>query len=101
MEHMDYSIKQAFQNLNQLVILGDDVCNIKQYLQKRLLSNGLNEIMNPVGDMEPSLYSDLQLSNFTSCSVERSFSMLKRMLTKDRPFKVFNVVTYFLLYINK
>ena len=37
----------------------------------------------------------------TSCSVERSFSMLGKLLAKDRKFAQDNVWKYLALYVNK
>ena len=42
-------------------------------------------------DTSPAVYPKLQNSQLTCISVERSFSMLKKMLAKDRNFKVENV----------
>ena len=42
-------------------------------------------------DISPAMYHMLQNSRPTSASVERSFSMLKKLLTKDRSFNVENV----------
>ena len=42
-------------------------------------------------DISPTVYYMLQNSQSTSASVERSFSMFKKLLAKDRNFKVENV----------
>ena len=45
-------------------------------------------------DISPAVCHMLQNSQPTSASVERSFSMLKKLLAKDRNFKVENVQQY-------
>ena len=42
-------------------------------------------------DISPAVFRMLQKSQPTSASVERSFSMLKKLLAKDRNDKVENV----------
>ena len=51
-------------------------------------------------DMLPAVYHMLQNSQPTSASVERSFSILKKLLAKDRNFKVENVPHYMILHFN-
>ena len=51
-------------------------------------------------DISPTVYDMLQNSQPTSASVERSFSMLKKLLAKDKNFKVENVRHYMILHFN-
>ena len=51
-------------------------------------------------DISPAVYHMLQNSQPTSTSVERSFSMLKNPLAKDRNFKVENVRHHMILHFN-
>ena len=51
-------------------------------------------------DILPAVYHMLQNSQPTSASAERSFSMLKKLLAKDRNFKVDNVRHYIILHFN-
>ena len=51
-------------------------------------------------DISPAVYHMLQNSQPTSASVERSFSMLKKLLAKDRNFKVENVRHCMILHFN-
>ena len=51
-------------------------------------------------DISPAVYHMLQTSQPTSASVERSFSMLKKLLAKDRNFKAENVRHYMILRFN-
>ena len=52
-------------------------------------------------DIEPVLYAKLQKCQPTSASVERSFSMLNKLLAKDRNFLNENVSKYLVLHYNK
>ena len=51
-------------------------------------------------DISPAMYHMLQNSQSTSASVERSFSMLKKLLAKDKNFKVKNVRHFVILHFN-
>ena len=51
-------------------------------------------------DISPAVYYMLQNSQPTSAFVEKSFSMLKKLLAKDRNFKVENVRHYIILHFN-
>ena len=50
--------------------------------------------------ISPAVYHMLQNSQPTSASVKRSFSMLKKLLAKDRNFKDENVRHYMILHFN-
>ena len=49
-------------------------------------------------NISPAVYHMLQNSQPTPASVKRSFSMLKKLLAKDRNFKVENVRHYMILH---
>ena len=51
-------------------------------------------------DISPALYHMLQNFQPTSAFIERSFSMLKKLLAKDRNFKVESVRHYVILHFN-
>ena len=51
-------------------------------------------------EISPSNYVALQSCQSTSASVERSFSMLKNLLSTDRNFLPQNVEKYFVLHCN-
>ena len=51
-------------------------------------------------DISPAVYHMLQNSQPTFASVERSFTMLKKLLVKDRNFKVENEQHYMTLHFN-
>ena len=89
MESAKYTIKEPVQAIEELDF-GEDPCNINHYIKKRMQNN----------DILPAVYHMLQNSQPTSASVERSFSMLKKLLAKDRNFKVENVRQYMILHFN-
>ena len=86
MENAKYTIKEAVQAIQKLDI-GEDTYNINQYSKKRLQNNDISEIINMERqDISPTVYHMLQNSQITSASVARSFSMLKKLLAKNRNF---------------
>ena len=100
MESAKYTIKEAVQAIQKLDF-GEDTCNINQYIKKRMQNNDIFEII----DMErqnisPAVYHMLQNSQPTFASVERSFSILKKLLAKNRNFKVENERRYMILHFN-
>ena len=88
---------QAIQELD----FGEDACNINQYIKQRMQNNDISETINMERqDISPAVYHMLQNSQPTSASVERRFFMLKKLLAKDRNFKVENVQHYMILHFN-
>ena len=80
----------------------DDPCAIKDYINKRLSNSDLETIINCANlTIDPTSYALLQKAQPTSAAVERSFSMLNKLLRKDRNFDVKNVKKYMMLYYNK
>ena len=80
----------------------DDPCAIKDYINKRLSNSDLETIINCSNlTIDPTSYVLLQKAQPTSAAVERSFSMLNKLLRKDRNFDVENVKKYMMLYYNK
>ena len=51
-------------------------------------------------EISPAAYHMLQNSQPTFASIETSFSMLKKLLAKDKNFKVENVRLYMTLHFN-
>ena len=89
-----YTIKQAYTDVTSLP-LGDDVCRISNYTKTRLATNDVIDIMEMSGKATPpSAYALLQRAQPTPSSVERSFSMLQKLLAKDRNFNPENVQHY-------
>ena len=80
----------------------DDPCAIKDYIDKRLSNPDLETIINCTNlTIDPTSYALLQKAQPTSAAVERSFSMLNKLLRKDRNFDVTNLKKYMMLYYNK
>ena len=69
----------------------DDPCAIKNYIKKRLSNSDLEAIINCTNlTIDPTSYALLQTAQPTSAAVERSFSMLSKLLRRDRNFDVKN-----------
>ena len=80
----------------------DDPCAIKDYINKRLSNSDVETIINCTNlTIDPTSYTLLQKAQPTSAAVERSFSMLNKLLRKDRNSDVKNVKKYMMLYYNK
>ena len=80
----------------------DDPCAIKDCNNKRLSNSDLETTINCTNlTVDPTSYALLQKAQPTSAAVERSFSMLNKLLRKDRNFDVKNVKKYMMLYYNK
>ena len=100
MESAKYTIKEAVQAIQELDF-GEDTCNINQYIKKRKQNNDISKIINTERqDISPAWYHMLQHSQPTSASVKRSFTMLKKLLAKDRNFKAENVRHFMILHFN-
>ena len=98
MESAKYTIKEAVQAI-QVLDFREDTCNINQYIKKRMQNIDISERINVERqDISPAVYHTLRNSQPTSASVERSFSLLKKLLVKDRNFKVENVRHYMILH---
>ena len=64
-------------------------------------NNDISEIINMERqNISSAVYHVLQNSQPTSASVERSFSMFKILLAKDRNFNAENVRNYMILHFN-
>ena len=80
----------------------DDPCAIKNYIKNQLSNSDLETVINYTNlTIDPTSYALLQKAQPTSAAVERSFSMLSKLLRKDRNFDVKNVQKYMMLYYNK
>ena len=96
MESAKYIITEAVQAIQELDF-GED---INQYIKKRM-QNNISEIINMERkDISPAVYYMLQNSQPASASVERRFSMLKKLLAKDKNFKAENVQRYMISRFN-
>ena len=82
--------------------LDDDPCAIENYIKKQLSNSDFETIINCTNlTIDPTSYALLQKAQPTSAAAERSFSMLSKLLRKDRNFDVKNVKKYMMLYYNK
>ena len=80
----------------------DDPCAIEYSINKQLSNSDLETIINCTNlTIDPTIYALSQKAQPTSAAVERSFSMLNKLLRKDRNFDVKNVKKYMMLYYNK
>ena len=80
----------------------DNPCAIKNCINKRLSNSDLETIINRTNlTIDPTSYALLQKAQPTSAAVERSFSMLNKLLRKDRNFDVKNAKKYMMLHYNK
>ena len=92
---------EAIQNLH----FGDDPCEIKNYVQSRL-ARGSDFLKIAAGsgahlpDHSPAEVALLQRAQPTSASVERSLSILKKMLCPGRNFDKDNVHSYLIMRFN-
>ena len=94
MESTQYTIQHAYNDLNNLNLQGDPA-SVHLYLKKRLDGHEMNSIMKLTRDeISPTTYGLLHNCQATSASVERSFSMLGKLLAKDRNFLPHNVEKY-------
>ena len=50
---------------------------------------------------DPTCYAQLQNAQPTSAAVEKSFSVLSKLLRKDRNFDIKNVKKYMMQYYNE
>ena len=80
----------------------DDPCAIKNYIKKRLFNSDLETIINcTILTIDPTSHALLQKAQPSSVAVERSFSVLSKLLRKDRNFDVKIIKKYMMLYYNK
>ena len=100
LESSDCTIERAFKKINSLDF-GSDPCVIKNYLEKRLKKNDIEIIMTAERpDIAPATYAKLLNCQPTSAAVERIFSMLNKMLAKDKNFNPQNVKNCITLHYN-
>ena len=95
------TITEAYRLLKNMQ-LDDDPGAIKNYIKKRLSNSDLETIINCTNlIIDPTNYALLQKAQPTSAAVERSFSMLSKVLRKDTNFDVKTAKKYTMLYYNK
>jgi len=100
-ESPKYTIAQAYER-GYTFEFGSDPAEIKLYLDHRFKLKselkGIVEMIRP--NISPELYPRLSNCQATSCTVEKSFSVLGKVLAKRRHFSSKNVWKYLALYIN-
>ena len=85
------TITEAYRLLKNMQF-DDDPCALKNYFKKRLSNSDLETIINCINlTTDPTSYALFQKAQSTSAAVERSFSILSKLLRKDRNFDVKNV----------
>lgn len=100
-EASHFTILEAHRELVELRF-GNDPCHIRDYLNRRLADSDLAKIVNfSCPTVSPATYELLLQAQPSSAAVERSFSILKKVLRSDRPFKTMNVKKYLMLCYNK
>lgn len=100
-ESVNYSIEDGYKTL-QTVDFGSDPCEINKYIEKRVAAKTdmIAIIECSKDNTSPTMYALLQKCQSTSVSVERSFSMLTKLLAKDRPFLEENITHYLTIHYN-
>ena len=100
LESVKYAMTGAMQGIPELEF-GEYTCRINRYIQKRMQNKGIPKIMNiERPDISPAVNNLFQHSQPTIASVERCFSMLQKVLAKDRHIKVENVKQHMILHFN-
>ena len=75
--------------------LKQDCVGIGCYILKRMMKNwDVNIVCVKQQNVSPSLYAELQCCQPTTSAVERFFSILGKLLRKDRQFVIENVEKY-------
>ena len=77
MESVKYTTKETVQAMQELD-LGQDTCNINQYIKTRMQNNDISEIINMARqDISPAVYHMLQNSQLTFASVQKALPCRK------------------------
>ena len=102
MENSKYSIREAHADITALD-LKQDCVKIMPYIRKRMEKNSdVNSIMEMKHDgMCPALFAKLQSCQPTSAAIEHSFSILGKILRKERHFLPCNVEKYLRILFNE
>ena len=101
-ESTKYTVAQAYQR-GYAFEFGSDPAGINLCLAHRFkLNNDLKAIVEMTQpNISPELYAKLLNCQATSCTVQRSFSILGKLVAKDRHFSPNNVCKYLALYVKK
>ena len=100
-EQSEFTISIFMEKIKN-ISFENDPADIKQYIEKRLSKSDISKIKNNYStNLSPEEISLLLSAPCSNSSVERSFSRLKKLLTKDRNFNVENVKNYFICLMNE
>ncbi|KAF7690780.1 hypothetical protein CDIK_2640, partial [Cucumispora dikerogammari] len=95
-----FSIAKVSKAIQELEF-GCDPVNISDYIKKRLKKSTFYSFLAcDFEKISPELNSDLKLIPATSIAVERSFSLLNKLLERDRNFASENIGSYIIGYYN-
>ena len=87
----DSTMTYAYKLLKNMQFL-DDSCSIQAYNKKPLSNSDLKAVINCTNlAIAPTTYALLQKAQPIYAAVERSFSMLSKLLSKDGNFEIKNV----------
>ena len=100
MESSHYTIGKAFQDVISLDF-GADVRGTGKYIKRRIARNDVESIVKMEREeISPHLHKLLQKPQATSASVERSFSVLGKILAKDQNFCEDHIQHYLMVKYN-
>ena len=102
LEGKEINIENAVKIVTTLRFF-EDPCKLKVYIEKRLNRNDIKNIVNDdymSGKISPEARVMLWNCQPTTIDVERSFSMLGKLLRKERNFKDSNINNYMVIYYN-
>ena len=94
-----YTITQSYHLLKNFDFKEDPIM-IKTYLLKRLDAHGINDVFKKKNTLGFVLYNNLLVAQSTSIDVERSFSILGKILRDNRHFNDNNICDYIIAYYN-
>ena len=101
-ESTKYTVAQGYEKGCTLEF-GSNPAGVKLHLAHRFeLNSDLKTIVDMTRpNISPKVYAQLLNCQATLCTMERSFTMLGKLLAKDRHFSPNNVCKYLALYVNK
>ena len=95
-----FSIEDAIEAFNSIQ-QEDDVVGVFSYMKSRFKNNEFLRISSFEKDgITPKIFNELMRCPSTSISIERSFSLLNKLVTKEKHFNDINVEKYMVLYCN-
>ena len=100
LENTNCGILEASKYLIELDF-HNDACSISVNIKKRFQISEILDIFNcSRPEISPRLYSLLHNCQYTSAAVERSFSLLRKLLTKQQNVHSENVRKYIIILYN-